>query len=86
MQKAQVVAFKQQVNVMNEKLVLTMIDHPFILKLEKTFKDASTLYMLLELVQGGELFSLLANHELGRLPGRHARYDHLPFSTPRMLC
>lgn len=73
MQKAQVVAFKQQVNVLNEKNVLMMLDHPFILKLEKTFKDATTLYMLLEYVQGGELFSLLANHEDGRLSSAHAR-------------
>lgn len=74
MQKAQIVAYKQQNNVLNEKNVLMMLDHPFILKLEKTFKDANTLYMLLELVQGGELFSLLANHEDGRLPSRHARF------------
>lgn len=74
MQKAQIVAYKQQVNVLNEKMVLAMIEHPFVLKLEKTFKDATTLYMLLEYVQGGELFSLLANHIDGRLPPAHARY------------
>ncbi len=73
MQKAQIVAFKQQVNVINEKNVLMMVDHPFILKLEKTFKDANTLFMVLEFVQGGELFSLLANHPDGRLPSPQAR-------------
>lgn len=41
--------------------------------LRRTFKDKTTLYMLLELVQGGELFSLLANHPEGRLPSKHSR-------------
>jgi serine/threonine protein kinase len=38
---------------------MASIDHPFILKLVNTYQDTSSLYMLLELVQGGELFSLL---------------------------
>ncbi len=73
LQKAQVVAFKQQTNIMNEKNVMMMVDHPFVLKLEATFKDANSLYMLLEFVQGGELFTLLANQETGRLPIPHAK-------------
>ena len=74
LQKAQVVAFKQQTNIMNEKNVMMMVDHPFVLKLEATFKDANCLYMLLEFVQGGELFTLLANQETGRLTIPHAKY------------
>eukprot|EP00978_Attheya_sp_CCMP212_P026995 scaffold89909_cov42-Attheya_sp.AAC.1 len=45
--------------VIREKEVMASIDHPFILKLVNTYQDTSSLYMLLELVQGGELFSLL---------------------------
>jgi hypothetical protein len=45
--------------VIREKEVMASIDHPFILKLVNTYQDPSSLYMLLELVQGGELFSLL---------------------------
>ncbi len=70
----QVVAFKQQTNIMNEKNVMMMVDHPFVLKLETTFKDANSLYMLLEFVQGGELFTLLANQDTGRLTIPHAKY------------
>ena len=65
MQKAQVVEFKQTKNVMNEKNVMARVDHPFILKLAATFMDKDCLYMLLELVSGGELFSLLANTDEG---------------------
>ena len=50
----------QQVDgVMREKEVMTNIDHPFIIKLVTTFQDKRNLYMLLQLVQGGELFSIL---------------------------
>lgn len=34
-------------------------DHPFVLRLHATFNHEHTIYMLLELVQGGELWSLL---------------------------
>ena len=59
LQKAQVVSYRQQKNVINEKEIMTEADHPFILRLLATYKDLHCLYMLLELVQGGELFSLL---------------------------
>ena len=59
MQKAQIVASHQQRNIMNEKNIVAECDHPFILKLMKTFADENSLFMLLELVQGGELWTLL---------------------------
>jgi len=59
MMKSEIVAHRQQQNVMNEKNILIECDHPFILKLMTTYKDPSRLYLLSELVQGGELFSLL---------------------------
>ena len=50
----------QQVDgVIREKEVMTNIDHPFIIKLVSTFQDKRNLYMLLQLVQGGELYSVL---------------------------
>ena len=60
MRKAQVVATKQQLHVLNEKKILAMMDHPFILALVQTYQDAGELYMLEELALGGELFTLLA--------------------------
>jgi CRP-like cAMP-binding protein/uncharacterized protein YciI len=61
LQKAQIVAYQQQKNVVQEKNVMQIVDHPFVLKLCGTFKDKNCLYMLLELVQGGELFTFLRN-------------------------
>ncbi|ETV90376.1 AGC/PKA protein kinase [Aphanomyces invadans] len=76
MQKTQVVAYKQQINILNEKNLLAMCNHPFILKLFQTFKDQQCLYLLMEFVQGGELFAYLHNTERpgGRLPNDHARF------------
>ena len=67
LQKAQVVALKQQGSILNERALLWRVDHPFITKLYDTYRDRDRLYMLLELVQGGELFSRLQN---AAAPGR----------------
>lgn len=74
LQRAQIVLFKQQDNVMNEKLVMQQASHPFILKLYRTFRDSQYLYMLVELVQGGELFTLLHNQAAGKLANPQARF------------
>lgn len=51
--------YNQQTNVRNERDILMQLDHPFILKLYRTFQDSNTVYMLMELVQGGEVFGFL---------------------------
>lgn len=73
LQKAAVVAYRQQQNVMSEKNIMQMADHPFILRLHKTYQDRDCLYMLLEFVQGGELFSLL-HIRGGKLADKDARF------------
>lgn len=74
--KARVVAYKQQKNVLNEKRIMARCDHPFILKLFETYKDDKQLYLLLEFVQGGELFTYLhcTPSSPGRLGNDHARF------------
>ena len=59
--KSLVVAYGQQRNVINEKTLLMRAHHPFILACHAAFKDADNLYLLMELVQGGELFARLHN-------------------------
>jgi len=51
-----------QTHHMNEKKVMDILNHPFLVKLYATFRDDEFVYMLLELCNGGELFTLLRAH------------------------
>lgn len=57
--KSQISAAQQENNIMYERNCMAEMNHPFVLKLFGTFQDADQLYMLLECVMGGELWSLL---------------------------
>ncbi|KAF4118662.1 cAMP-dependent protein kinase catalytic subunit PRKX [Onychostoma macrolepis] len=54
-----VIRLKQEQHVHNEKEVLTEVNHPFLVRLFWTHHDDRFLYMLMEYVNGGELFSYL---------------------------
>ena len=49
-----------------ERDILTRFDHPFIMKMEFSFQDKAFLYMVMEFVNGGELFYHL--HRVGKGP------------------
>eukprot|EP00971_Amphidinium_carterae_P266780 5291918-Amphidinium_carterae.1 len=57
--KKPVVENNQTSMLINERSILTEIDHPFIVKLVQTFKNDAYVYFLLELVSGGELLEAL---------------------------
>ncbi|KAK1876422.1 cAMP-dependent protein kinase catalytic subunit PRKX [Dissostichus eleginoides] len=54
-----VIRLKQEQHVHNEKEVLTEVNHPFLIRLFWTHHDERFLYMLMDFVPGGELFSFL---------------------------
>ncbi|XP_072470564.1 cAMP-dependent protein kinase catalytic subunit PRKX isoform X1 [Notamacropus eugenii] len=56
-----VIRLKQEQHVHNEKSVLKEVNHPFLIRLYWTYHDERFLYMLMEYVPGGELFSYLRN-------------------------
>lgn len=58
---AEVLRLKQTEHVKNEKEILMQISHPFIISLHWTYHNDKFLYMLLDYVCGGELFSYLRN-------------------------
>jgi protein kinase X len=72
LKKSEVVRLKQVEHVKSEKQILMMIDHPFIVTLVAGFQDEKRLYMLMEYVNGGELFSYLRKQ--GRLSIDGARF------------
>jgi serine/threonine protein kinase len=60
--KANVVALNQQKRVIIERNILakcSRTSHPFICRLVATFQDEDCLYMMMELLQGGDLYSAL---------------------------
>ncbi|KAI6191644.1 CAMP-dependent protein kinase catalytic subunit PRKX [Aphelenchoides bicaudatus] len=50
---------RQLSHVFNEKYILSKLQHPFIVKLYDTAKDSRYLYVIMDYLSGGELFSYL---------------------------
>ena len=59
LKKAQVVKMKQVEHTNDERRMLGEVKHPFLVTLWGTFQDPRNLYMVMDFVEGGELFSLL---------------------------
>ncbi|KAI8376233.1 camp-dependent protein kinase 9 [Radiomyces spectabilis] len=59
LKKSEVIRLKQVEHLLSEKQILASVRFPFIVDLFCTFQDDVNLYMLLEYVVGGELFSHL---------------------------
>jgi len=57
--KNRVVETGQQEHMKNERLVMTMINSKFTVRLEATYQDTKRVYFLMEAVLGGELFTVL---------------------------
>lgn len=59
MRKSEIIRLNQVEHIFSERAILASISHPFIVKLYSTFQDGLNLYMLMEYVNGGELFTYL---------------------------
>jgi protein kinase A len=67
LKKAQVVKMKQVEHTNDERRMLSKVKHPFLITLWGTFQDSKNLYMVMDFVEGGELFSLLRKSQVGKL-------------------
>lgn len=72
--KRELITHNQVEGVMREKDIMTQLEHPFIIKLINTYQDNEAIHMLLQLVQGGELFTLIHNAKGGKFPEAAARF------------
>ncbi|GAD94554.1 cAMP-dependent protein kinase type 2 [Paecilomyces variotii No. 5] len=72
LKKAQVVKMKQVEHTNDERKMLQRVRHPFLITLWGTFQDSNNLYMVMDFVEGGELFSLLRKSQ--RFPNPVAKF------------
>ncbi|ROV98222.1 hypothetical protein VSDG_04473 [Cytospora chrysosperma] len=72
LKKGQVVKMKQVEHTNDERRMLGEVKHPFLITLWGTFQDSKNLYMVMDFVEGGELFSLL--RKSGRFPNPVAKF------------
>eukprot|EP01040_Poterioochromonas_malhamensis_P000965 gene964-1024_t len=70
--KRSIVESGLQEHVLNEMRVMRKINHPYIAKLYASLQDKCNIYFVLELLQGGELFTHLRNR--GKLTEQSARF------------
>mmetsp|Transcript_9580 Transcript_9580/g.11597 ORF Transcript_9580/g.11597 Transcript_9580/m.11597 type:complete len:772 (+) Transcript_9580:51-2366(+) len=59
MTKAQIVSSHQERNIMNEKNILAECAHPFVLEQVCCYQTRDELFILMEIVQGGELWTYI---------------------------
>lgn len=72
LKKAEIIRLKQVDHVINENSILANISHPCIVNMDGFCQDARYLYLVLEYVPGGELFTYLRS--IGRLETNHAAF------------
>ena len=71
LKKSELIKLKQVDHILNEIKILSLIDHPFLVGTDGFNQDKKYLYVVLELVNGGELFTYLRG--VGKFPPEHAQ-------------
>eukprot|EP00760_Papus_ankaliazontas_P014266 PhM_4_TR16012/c0_g1_i1/m.2113 len=72
LKKQEILRMKQVDHILQEAAILSEIHHPFIVNLLTAYMDENRLYLLLEYVVGGELFSHL--RKAGKFPTDVAKF------------
>lgn len=72
--KREIIQHHQVEGVIREKNIMSSVDHPFVVNLVCTFQDDRSLYMVIDLVQGGELFSVIHTDSRDGVPNANARF------------
>ena len=72
LKKAEIIKLKQVDHIMNEVKILSAIDHPFLINTGGFTQDDRYIYLVLELINGGELFTYLRS--VGKFSCDHATF------------
>lgn len=68
LKKAKIIKLKQVEHTNDERLMLSAVSHPFIIRMWGTFQDLNFVYMIMDYIEGGELFSLLRKSQKFPIP------------------
>jgi protein kinase A len=63
LKKAEIIKLKQVDHIISEIKILTYIEHPFLILTDGYFQDERYIYLVLEIINGGELFTYLRSVE-----------------------
>jgi protein kinase A len=72
--KYELICNHQAKGVVQEKNIMQQLHHPFLTNLVQTYQDKQFIYMLVGLVQGGELFSLLHQTSYDGISEKDAKF------------
>ncbi|CCH46926.1 cAMP-dependent protein kinase type 2 [Wickerhamomyces ciferrii] len=72
LKKERVVKMKQVEHTNDERRMLAIVEHPFIIRMWGTFQDSRQVFMIMDYIEGGELFTLLRKSQ--RFPNPVAKF------------
>lgn len=72
LKKVQIVRMRQVEHTNDERRMLKLVEHPFLIRMWGTFQDSRSLFMVMDYIEGGELFSLLRKSQ--RFPNPVAKF------------
>ena len=72
LKKQQIIRMKQIEHINDERRILKIVEHPFLIRMWGTFQDSKNLFMVMDYIEGGELFSLLRKSQ--RFPNPLAKF------------
>ena len=72
--KSELIQAHQAKGVVQEMTIMKQLNHPLLLRLVKTFQDTGFVYMMLGLVQGGELFNRIHSPIFDGVPESTAKF------------
>lgn len=72
--KSELIKAHQAKGVVQEMTIMKELSHPLLLRLVRTYQDAGFVYMLLGLVQGGELFNRIHSPIFDGVPESTAKF------------
>lgn len=72
LKKQTIVKLKQVEHTNDERRMLSVVSHPFLIRMWGTFQDSEQVFMVMDYIEGGELFSLLRKSQ--RFPNPVAKF------------